>query len=100
MDESTPLAVAKGTAISCTFVFARESCPTKRAHFVHVAVTGGLVAGTYGLIKVRDLTRASVFSASAALNCGIVGATFFSMALCNVLLILQLTPLKVSGSML
>src|SRR5258708_36162599 len=42
-----------------------------------IAITGALIAGTYALTKRRGLVVASIYAASAALNCGIAGATFF-----------------------
>ncbi|KAH9043282.1 hypothetical protein EDB85DRAFT_1855748, partial [Lactarius pseudohatsudake] len=36
------------------------------------------IAGTYALAKRRGQAVASIYAASAALNCGIAGATFFS----------------------
>ena len=43
-----------------------------------IAITGALITGTYALAKRRGRVVASIYAASAALNCGIAGATFFS----------------------
>jgi hypothetical protein len=43
-----------------------------------IAITGALIAGTYALAKRRGRVVASIYAASAALNCGIASATFFS----------------------
>ncbi|KAI0062312.1 hypothetical protein BV25DRAFT_669548 [Artomyces pyxidatus] len=59
MDSSAPNVVAFGTIIS--------------------SLSGGAFAGTYALAKGRGQAVASVFAVSAALNCGIAGATFFGM---------------------
>jgi hypothetical protein len=45
-----------------------------------IAVTGAVITGTYALAKRRGQVVASIYAASAALNCGIAGATFFSMS--------------------
>ena len=42
------------------------------------AVSGALIAGTYALAKRRGQAVASIYAASAGLNCGITGATFLS----------------------
>ncbi|KAI0320118.1 hypothetical protein OF83DRAFT_665481 [Amylostereum chailletii] len=59
MDESAPAAVATGTVIT--------------------SFAGGFVAGTYALVKGRGQAVATIYASSAALNCGIAGATFFSI---------------------
>ncbi|KAI0005989.1 hypothetical protein BJV74DRAFT_801332 [Russula compacta] len=59
MDQSTPLTVAAGAIAS--------------------SVTGALITGTYALAKRRGPVVAGIYATSAALNCGIAGATFFSI---------------------
>ncbi|KAH9063480.1 hypothetical protein EDB87DRAFT_1603957 [Lactarius vividus] len=59
MEQSTPLTVATGTIAS--------------------SIAGAFIAGTYALAKRRGQAVASIYAASAALNCGIAGATFFSV---------------------
>ncbi|KAI0301985.1 hypothetical protein BC826DRAFT_491355 [Russula brevipes] len=59
MNQSTPLSVAAGTIAS--------------------SVTGALITGTYALAKRKGQVVASVYAASAAVNCGTAGAIFFSI---------------------
>ncbi|KAI9509338.1 hypothetical protein F5148DRAFT_1188022 [Russula earlei] len=73
MDESTPYTVAAGTIASCTIP------PPLLIPDFSIAVTGALIAGTYALAKRRGQAVAGIYAASAALNCGIAGATFFSV---------------------
>lgn len=44
----------------------------------HTALLGALLAGTYGLAKGKGRAISTVFAASAAVNSGVAGATFFS----------------------
>ena len=52
------------------------------AQYLHlsssIAIAGALITGTYALAKRRGQVVAGIYAASAALNCGIAGATFFS----------------------
>ncbi|KAI9466163.1 hypothetical protein BJY52DRAFT_329801 [Lactarius psammicola] len=59
MEQSTPLTVATGTISS--------------------SVAGAFITGTYALAKRRGRAVACIYAASAALNCGVAGATFFSV---------------------
>ncbi|KAI0273584.1 hypothetical protein BC834DRAFT_966089 [Gloeopeniophorella convolvens] len=80
MDQSTPLTVATGTIASCKFVFL---CLRGMRIFAYTAsltaITGALIAGTYALAKRRGRVVAGIYAASAALNCGVAGVTFFSI---------------------
>jgi len=93
MDNSTPLDVATGTIVSCTFVFV----VLRDTHIVltsvlSTAITGALITGTYALATRRGKVVAGIYAASTALNCGIAGATFLST------LIVFFTPVSVSPS--
>ena len=79
MDQSTPINVATGTIVSCTFVFLvlRDTRIVLTSTF-SIAITGALIAGTYALAKRRGQVITGIYAASAALNCGIAGSTFFS----------------------
>ncbi|KAF8275062.1 hypothetical protein EI94DRAFT_24446 [Lactarius quietus] len=59
MEQSTPLTVATGTIAS--------------------SVAGSFITGTYALAKRRGQAVACIYAASSALNCGVAGATFFSV---------------------
>ncbi len=82
MDQSTPIDVATGTIISCTFVL---PCLAGHPHCAHIcpliAITGALITSMYALAKRRGQVVAGIYATSAALNCGIAGATFFSTSI-------------------
>ena len=78
MGQSTPINVATGTLVSCTFVFLVLRDTALYSHLSSIAITGALISGTYALAKQRGQAVAGIYAASAALNCGIAGATFFS----------------------
>ncbi|KAI0054019.1 hypothetical protein FA95DRAFT_1600518 [Auriscalpium vulgare] len=78
MDESAPVTVAAGTVLSCKFVLLLSGIPANRLTS-RPAFAGASVAGTYAIARGRGQGVATIFAASAALNCGIAGATFFSL---------------------
>jgi hypothetical protein len=81
MDQSAPLAVAKGTTLTGKSVdlCLPESVSPSNARFFS-ALAGGFLWATHGTVK--GVPALGLYASSAALSSGIAGVTFFSTSVC------------------